>query len=42
MPIIAVLHSLNLAVQGLGTASAVKLSMELYHRSERGVFAGAG
>ena len=37
---LAVLHSLGFAVQGLGTAAAVKLSSALYSREQRGVFAG--
>ena len=35
-----VLHSLGFALQGLGTAAAIKLSAAWYSREERGIFAG--
>jgi sugar phosphate permease len=38
--VLALLYSLNFALQGIGTAAAVKLSSAWYSQSERGVFAG--
>jgi sugar phosphate permease len=38
--VLALLHSLGFALQGLGTAAAIKLSSALYSHEERGVFAG--